>query len=219
MVTREDILDAFKFRHATKKFDESKKINEEDFNVILESGRLSPSSFGFEPWRFVVIQNKELREELKPVTWGAQGQLPTASHYVAILCRKDGMRHDSPFITHMMKDVQHLPAETAEMKRERFRQFLEENGISATSRALFDWAVKQAYIALGNMMTTAALLKIDSCAIEGGNMAAIEEVLDKNGLTDNGQFGLGVMVAFGYRLKDPAEKTRQAPEDVIVWVK
>ena len=69
------------------------------------------------------------------------------------------------------------------------------------------------------MMTTAALLKIDSCAIEGGNMAAIEEVLDKNGLTDNGQFGLGVMVAFGYRLKDPAEKTRQAPEDVIVWVK
>ena len=51
MVTREDILDAFKFRHATKKFDESKKISEEDFNVILESGRLSPSSFGFEPWR------------------------------------------------------------------------------------------------------------------------------------------------------------------------
>lgn len=97
MVTREDILDAFKFRHATKKFDESKKISEEDFNVILESGRLSPSSFGFEPWRFVVIQNRELREELKPVTWGAQGQLPTASHYVAILCRKDGMRHDSPF--------------------------------------------------------------------------------------------------------------------------
>ena len=151
MVTREDVLSAFQFRHATKKFDETKKISDQDFNVILEAGRLSPSSFGFEPWRFVVIQNTQLRNELRTVTWGAQGQLPTASHYVAILCLKDGMRYDSSHVTHMMRDIQHLSPEMMEKKRERFREFQRENGILETPKALFDWAVKQSYIALGNM--------------------------------------------------------------------
>ena len=179
MVTREDVLSAFQFRHATKKFDATKKISDQDFQVILEAGRLSPSSFGFEPWRFVVIQNAQLRDELKTVTWGAQGQLPTASHYVAILCLKDGMRYDSTHVTRMMRDVQHLSPEMMEKKRERFRAFQKENGILDSSRTLFDWAVKQAYIALGNMMTAAALLGIDSCAIEGGNMSAIEKILSE----------------------------------------
>ncbi len=218
MVTREDVLAAFRFRHATKQFDDKKKISAADFDVILEAARLSPSSFGFEPWRFLVIQNAQLREELKTVTWGAQGQLPTASHYVAILCLKDGMRFDSSHITHMMRDVQHLSAETEQKKRARFREFQQENGLLDHSRTLFDWAVKQAYIALGNMMTAAAFLGIDSCAIEGGNMRAIEKILSENGLTDNGRYGLGVMVAFGYRLNEPGEKTRQRLEDVVVWV-
>lgn len=218
MVTREDVLAAFRFRHATKQFDDKKKISAADFDVILEAARLSPSSFGFEPWRFLVIQNAQLREELKTVTWGAQGQLPTASHYVAILCLKDGMRFDSSHITHMMRDVQHLSPETEQKKRARFREFQQENGLLDNSRTLFDWAVKQAYIALGNMMTAAAFLGIDSCAIEGGNMRAIEKILSENGLTDNGRYGLGVMVAFGYRLNEPGEKTRQRLEDVVVWV-
>ena len=219
MVTREDVLSAFQFRHATKKFDATKKISDQDFQVILEAGRLSPSSFGFEPWRFVVIQNAQLRDELKTVTWGAQGQLPTASHYVAILCLKDGMRYYSTHVTRMMRDVQHLSPEMMEKKRERFRAFQKENGILDSSRTLFDWAVKQAYIALGNMMTAAALLGIDSCAIEGGNMLAIEKILSERGLLDNGRYGLGVMVAFGYRIAEPAPKTRQSADDVVVWVR
>ncbi len=218
MVTREDVLSAFQFRHATKKFDETKKISDQDFNVILEAGRLSPSSFGFEPWRFVVIQNTQLRNELRTVTWGAQGQLPTASHYVAILCLKDGMRYDSSHVTHMMRDIQHLSSEMMEKKRERFREFQKENGILETPKALFDWAVKQSYIALGNMMTAAALLGIDSCAIEGGNMSAIEKILAEHRLLDDGRYGLAVMVAFGYRLNEPSEKTRQPPEEVVFWV-
>ena len=219
MITREDVLSAFQFRHATKKFDATKKISEQDFQVILEAGRLSPSSFGFEPWRFVVIQNTQLRDELKTVTWGAQGQLPTASHYVAILCLKDGMRYDSSHVTRMMRDVQHLSPEMMERKRERFRAFQKENGILDSSRTLFDWAVKQAYIALGNMMTAAALLGIDSCAIEGGNMSAIEKILSEHGLLDSGRYGLGVMVAFGYRINEPSPKTRQSADDVVVWVR
>ena len=118
----------------------------------------------------------------------------------------------------MMRDVQHLSPETEQKKRARFREFQQENGLLDNSRTLFDWAVKQAYIALGNMMTAAAFLGIDSCAIEGGNMRAIEKILSENGLTDNGRYGLGVMVAFGYRLNEPGEKTRQRLEDVVVWV-
>lgn len=219
MVTREDVLSAFQFRHAAKMFDSTKKITDQDFDVILEAGRLSPSSFGFEPWRFVVIQNPQLRSELKPVTWGAQGQLPTASHYVAILCLKDEMRYDSAHITHMMRDVQGLSLEMMEKKRERFRTFQQENGFLETPKILFDWAVKQAYIALGNMMTAAALLGIDSCAIEGCDMLAVDKILAEHGLLDKGRYGVAVMVAFGYRQNEPSRKTRQNPEDVIVWVK
>ena len=104
MISQKAILSAFQFRHACKAFDPEKKISEADFNMILESGRLSPSSFGFEPWKFFVIQNADLREKLRKVSWGAQTQLPTASHYVAIMCYRDGMRFDSGHVTHMMKD-------------------------------------------------------------------------------------------------------------------
>lgn len=219
MISKDNILDAFQFRHACKEFDPLKKIGESEFNLILESGRLSPSSFGFEPWKFAVIQNQDLREKLRAVSWGAQTQLPTASHYVAIMCYKDGMRFDSDHVTHMMRDVQELPDEAMEGKRDRFRQFQEENQLLDTSRTLFDWAGKQAYIALGNMMTVAAFLGIDSCAIEGVNLAAAEVILADAGLTENGQLGLSVMVAFGYRVHDPKPKTRQTKEDVVIWAK
>ena len=92
-------LEALRFRFACKKFDASKKINEKDFQTILEAGRLSPSSFGFEPWEFIVAQNRELREEIRAVSWGAQGQLPTASHFIIILARMpESMSPDSSYI-------------------------------------------------------------------------------------------------------------------------
>jgi nitroreductase len=220
MPSKEEILDAFHFRHACKKFDQDKRISEEDFNFILEAGRLSPSSFGFEPWRFVVIQNPELRSKLKPVVWGAQGHLPTASHYLAILCRKSDMRFDSDFIAHFMRDIQKLPEESVARKRERYRVFQEHDlRLLESPRALFDWACKQAYIALGNMMTAAALIGIDSCAIEGYDQAATEAVLADAGVLDINNFGLAVMVAFGYRINPQTPKTRQTLEEFTVWVK
>ncbi|MEC2164969.1 nitroreductase family protein, partial [Bacillus velezensis] len=78
---KQQIIEAYQFRHATKEFDPEKKISESDFEFILETGRLSPSSLGLEPWKFVVVQNPELREKLREFTWGAQKQLPTASHF------------------------------------------------------------------------------------------------------------------------------------------
>lgn len=220
MIVKDDILAAFNFRHACKTFDPAKKISDADFGFILETGRLSPSSFGFEPWRFVVIQNPALREALKATVWGGQGQLPTASHVVAILCRKGGMRYDAAHIRHMMVDVQKLPEDKVAMKLDRYRKFQESDfRLLDSPRALFDWACKQAYIALGNMMTSAALIGIDSCPIEGYDVAATEALLVKEGVLDGEEFGLAVMAAFGYRINPQSAKTRQSMEEVVAWVR
>lgn len=219
MIPAADILAAFRFRHACKAFDPAKKISEEDFATILETGHLSPSSFGFEPWRFAVIQNPALREKLKAVSWGAQGTLPSASHYVAILCRKDDMRFDAGYIAGIMRKVQKLPDEVIEKKTQRYRNFQEQDfRLLESPRALFDWSCKQAYIAMGNMMTGAAMLGIDSCPIEGFDREQAEAVLAEAGVLDGGRFGLAVMVAFGYRINPQPAKTRQAVEDVVLWV-
>lgn len=220
MVDAQDILTALQFRHACKQFDAEKKIADRDFDLILEAGRLSPSSFGFEPWRFVVIQNPALREKLKVVTWGAQGTLPTASHYLAIFCRKGDMRFDSDYIENLMRQVQKLPDDVVEKKLAKYKKFQESDfRLLESPRTLFDWACKQTYIALGNMMTVAALRDIDSCPIEGFDVNDAENVLAEAGVLDRANYGLAVMVAFGYRVNQQPEKTRQATEDVVAWVR
>lgn len=219
MTTRDDVLAAFRFRHACKQFDPARKIPDADFDMILECGRLSPSSFGLEPWQFLVIQNAELRRKLLATVWGAQGTLPSASHYLALLYRKN-MRFDSPHVTHMMADVQHLAADVRQAKLGRVGKFQQtDHHVLDSERHLQDWAAKQTYIALGNMMTAAALIGIDSCPIEGFEMAATEAILAEAGVLDTAEFGLAVMLAFGYRVNPQPAKTRQPMDDVVRWVR
>jgi nitroreductase len=220
MIDREQILEAYHFRHACKLFDAEKTIPAEAFETILESARLSPSSFGFEPWRFLILQDPALRRKLLPVTWGAQGSLPTASHYVVILARKRrSLIWSSDYITHMMRDIHRLPAEAAEARRRKYRKFQEEDfRLLESDRALFDWAAKQCYIALGNMMTAAAMLGIDSCAVEGFEAEAVERIVREELGVETEEFGVAVMVAFGYRVNDPKPKTRQPMEDIVEWM-
>ncbi len=216
---RKQILDAFNFRHACKSFNAEKKIAEEDFSFILESARLSPSSFGFEPWKFLVIQNPVLREKIKPVCWGAQGQLSTASHFVIILARKEsGMHYGSPYIQDHMRTVSHLPDDVIKMKGDFYRDFQTSDfKLTESPRAMFDWSCKQTYIALGNMMSVAAQIGIDSCPMEGFDREKLEPILVEEGLLDTTEFGVSVMVAFGYREHAPYPKTRHSEEAVIEW--
>ncbi len=219
MISQETLLEAFHFRHACKAFDPERKIPADVFECLLETGRLSPASFGYEPWRFVVIQDQALRDKLKTVTWGAQGHLPTASHFVAILARRStDMHHDSPWLLGLMRDVQHFDADRIAQRLTRYRSF-QENDFHLTDnpRAMFDWSCRQCYIALGNMMTAAALIGIDSCAIEGFNQEEAETVLSEAGLLEDGRFGLAVMVAFGYRIKPQTPKLRQPMTDIVRW--
>jgi len=211
-------LDAMMFRHACKEFDSSKKISDEDFNTILEMGRLSPSSFGFEPWRFVIVQNEALREKLKLFTWGAQGQLPTASHFMIILARKKkGMIYNSEYIKSML-DKKQLPDDVKALYGQFYEKFQKEDfKLLESDRTLFDWASKQTYIALANMMSGAATMGIDSCPIEGFDAASTEQFLKDELEIDTEEFGASVMLAFGYRLDEPRGKTRQELEAVTQW--
>jgi nitroreductase len=216
---KREILHAFNYRHATKRFNPEKKISEDDFDFILEAGRLSPSSVGFEPWLFLVIQNKELREKLREVSWGAQGQLPTASHFMVILARTD-VRYDSDYVINHLKNVKQMPEEVIQSAQIRYKSFQETDlPMLDNERALYDWSCRQTYIALANMMTAAALIGIDSCPIEGFDYQAINEILKKEGLLNEKQLRVSVMAAFGYREDDPHRpKTRKTVDQIVKWV-
>jgi len=218
-ISKEDIINAFQYRHATKEFDATKMVSEEDINFILKTANLSPSSFGFEPWHFVVVQDKELRELLKPVAWGAPLKLDTASHFVLGLSMKAPMtKWDSEYIMHMMKDVKQLPSDVIEMYSKFYREFQENDFDLDTDKKLFDWASKQTYIALGNMMTAAALTGIDSCPIEGFHQEKAEALLKEKFGVDTDKYGLSFMVAFGYRKADPEfGKSRRNFEDIVTY--
>lgn len=214
---QQTILDAFNFRHATKRFDANKKISESDFNTILETGRLSPSSLGLEPWRFVVIQNREIRDKLKAISWGAQGQLDTASHFVLILARKN-VTSQSDYVQHMIRNVKKYSEASIPATEKKFDDFQTNFHINDNDQSLLDWARKQTYIALGNMMTSAALLNIDSCPIEGFDLDAATQFLTDEGIIDEAHFAPSVMVAFGYRETEPKDKVRQTQDDIVEWL-
>ncbi|MDO7486949.1 NAD(P)H-dependent oxidoreductase [Peribacillus frigoritolerans] len=215
---KQEILKAYQFRHACKAFDINTKISDEDFHFILEIGRLSPSSFGFEPWKFVVIQDAALREKLKHVSGGAQGQLPTASHFVVILARrKEDLRHDSAHVIKMMKDIHHMPEEVVQGLSGFYKYFVETE-LEDNDRLIFEWASKQTYIALGNMMTAAAQIGIDSCPIEGFDKKQVTDILQNEGIININDYGVACMVAFGYRQEDPKRpKTRQNLDEIVEW--
>ena len=218
-ISKNEIINAFQFRHATKEFDETKKVSNEDIDFILKTANLSPSSFGFEPWHFIVVQDKELRELLKPVAWGAPLKLDTASHFILGLSMKASMtKWDSKYIMHMMKEVKQFPEDVIEVYSKFYKEFQERDFNLDSDKKLFDWASKQTYIALGNMMTSAALIGIDSCPIEGFHQEKTEALLREKFGVDTEKYGLSYMAAFGYRKTEPQfEKSRRNFEDIVTW--
>lgn len=221
------ILDAFAFRHATKEFDASRKIPEAEFNTLLEAARLSPSSFGLEPWQILVVQDPAKRALLEDVTWGAngrmngsKGQLFTASHFIIFLAHTgQTMSHGAAYLERHLREVKHFPEEALPGFKGAFTQFQTSDFHIETDRQITDWSARQAYIALGNMMTAAALLKIDSCPIEGFQIDPVTEILSRDFGVDTGALRPAVMGAFGYRATPPRHpQTRRAAEDVIRWI-
>ena len=216
-ITPKQVLEAFHFRAATRAYDPNKKITDEDFAYILECGRLSPSSVGSEPWKFVVIQNAQLRKKLVPVSWGMATHAEDASHLVVILAKKNA-RYDSDFFR-VALEKRGLNEEQMAKAIGVYKKFQTEDiNILENDRTLFDWACKQTYIALGNMMTGAALIGIDSCPVEGFDYAVVNQILADNHVFDPVEWGVSVMVTFGYRAKAARPKFRKGIEEVVQWV-
>ena len=219
-MNKNNIMNAFNFRHACKEFDLNKKISDENFNLILETGRLSPSSFGLEPWKFLIVQNSELREKLKKFTWGGIKQLPTASHIVVILTRKaKSLKPNSNYISNFAHSVQKMSDKNILIKINHLKQFQKVDFNLNNDKAIFDWACRQTYIALANMMITSAMLGIDSCPMEGFNVNKIDQALKNDFKIDTDEFGISCMIAFGYRVREPKPKTRQSIEKITKWFK
>lgn len=220
-MTPEAIRDLLKRRYACRDYDPNRKISDQDFHLILEAGQLAPSSYGFEPWHFLVIESESLKKALAPIALGAQKALASASHFVIILSRTQAsLRYDAPYIGYMMREIQGLPEDFCEFKQQRFETFQKEDfDLLSTERATFDWASKQSYLALAQMMQVAALRGIDSLAMEGFNRQAVTDLLTERGLLDPSEWGVSVMVAFGYGLGSVPRKTRQSLDQLVTWVK
>ncbi|MCM3630058.1 NAD(P)H-dependent oxidoreductase [Paenibacillus glycanilyticus] len=216
---KKEVLDAFAFRHATKEFDPNRKVSDEDFQFILETGRLSPSSVGFEAWKFLVVQNQEIRMKIREVAFGGQGQLPTASHLIILLARKD-VRYDSEYVEYIYKNIKGLSDEAFKTIPVVYKDFQENDlHILDNERTLIDWSSKQTYIPLANMMTAAAQIGIDSCPMEGFNKEKVTRILKDAGVLNDELYELSVMVAFGYRVSEPRfPQVRRPMDEVVEWI-
>lgn len=131
------ILQAHKNRFATKKFDPTQPIDEKDWTAILESARLSPSSFGYEPWKFLVIENKEMKNDLKSIAWGAVNSLEGADKFVIALAKKD-IVYNSPHVQHIVKDVLGLPYSETSPQSQFFKKFQESDFKLTDKSSLFN---------------------------------------------------------------------------------
>ncbi|MBO9667519.1 MAG: NAD(P)H-dependent oxidoreductase [Bdellovibrio sp.] len=208
------IQEALEWRYATKKFDASKKISAEDWRTLTESLKLAPSSYGIQPWKFLVIENPKIREELKPVSWN-QTQVTDASHYVVFLY-KDAI--DQPYVDkyiQRMTEVRGVPAESLQ----GFKDMLINNLVKAPEEKIRVWSQRQAYIAMGFLLETAALLKIDATPMEGFSPSDYDRIL---GLEGSGWKSVAT-VALGYRHSEDSyqnlKKVRFADDTLIEYVK
>ena len=198
MMNREEVVALQHQRYATKKFDPARRISDEDWAALVEVGRLAPSSLGFEPWKMLLLNNKEMKQDLKSMAWGAVSMLDGASHFVIYLARK-GVNYETPYIEKLMQEVRHRSYDPDSAYAHRIKSFQESDAKLNDERSLFDWASKQTYIQMTNMMNAAVLMGMDSCPIEGFDKDKVEAYLEEKGVLDTSEFGVSVMCAFGYR--------------------
>jgi nitroreductase len=201
---------AVDFRHACKVFDESKKISDADMRFILEMGRKSPSSFGMEGWKFLVITNTELKAKLRPLCWD-QVQVTSCSHLVVVLAGIESLKPASGDVKKRF-ERREMPQEKLEMYLGLYAQHLKET--LSSDKNIYEWSARQCYIAAANMMTAAATLGIDSCPIEG----FVKEDVEKALLLETSKFQVAMILPFGYRVNPQSSQLRRSFEDVVAFI-
>lgn len=206
-----EILKQLHWRYACKKFDVSRNISEEKLAILKEAFNLTATSYGLQPLKMVVISDKNTKAALVPMTMG-QTQIANASH-VLVLCRETTL--DTAFIERYFSNVEAIRKTPSEILAP-FKNFLIDDFKDKSQDEKNNWMVKQAYIALGNLLTVCALEKIDACPMEGFNPAQYDEFLK---LTQKGLQSV-LVLAVGYRAEDDLfaslAKVRRGIDNVII---
>ncbi|MEH6681952.1 MAG: NAD(P)H-dependent oxidoreductase [Sediminicola sp.] len=203
-------IENLNWRYATKKFDPSKKISGEDLDILLEAISLSASSYGLQPYKVLVITDPEIRKQLRPAAWG-QPQITDASHLIVFA-------NKSTFGAELVDDYIDNVVETREIpekKLEGYADLMKSKLLPLPEGAKAQWTAKQAYIAVGNLLSAAAFLRIDSCPMEGFDSEKFNEILklDKIGLNAS------VLVTLGYRSEEDEtqhQKKVRKPKDLLI---
>lgn len=190
-ITTQQLLNALHWRYATKVFDATKKIPDEIWQTLKQALILTPSSYGLQPYRFFVVESPAKRAELLPHTWN-QRQVVDASHFIVFAARTKVTEADVDKLINHTSDTRRIPAESLNSYRGMMLGDL-VNG--PRSKMAHEWATRQTYIALGNLMACAAVLGVDACPMEGFVPAEYDRVLDLNA----SGYGAVVCCALGYR--------------------
>lgn len=208
----QNIIDALNWRYAVKTFDPAKTVSDEDFRAILESGRLAPSSFGIESWKFVVVENPELRAKLRAVSYD-QPKVTDAAHIVVIAGRTDVGALAGELVERTAR-IQGVDVVALDGLRNMVAGYV----AALTPERALAYAREQTFIPLGMMAETAALLGVDSCPMGGFDQAGVDALL---GLAEQNLTACS-MLAVGMRGNDPSAarpKVRRAFEDVVAFVR
>ena len=209
---KEAIIKSLKWRYATQTFDSGKKLADDVLEVILESGRLAPSSYGIEPWKFIVITDMEVRVKLREASYG-QSKVTDASHLVVIARRTDVREN----IAQELIERTIIASGKSAADLDGLKQMVDGAIASRSDEALDAWVQAQTYIALGMMIETAALLGVDAGPLEVFIPDQVDEIL---GLKDR-RLTVTTMLALGYRGDDSAAarlKTRRSFDEAVEYI-
>lgn len=208
---RQHIETQLNWRYATKVFDKTKVVSEADLHILQESLRLSASSFGLQPWCFVIAQSEEIKSQLSVAAPVNKAKFETASHIVVFANKKTITPEYVDSHIQTTSEIRGVPVSALQ----DYRTMMVNKTQGMTPEALSIWTARQTYIAMGSLLTTAALLSIDTCAMEGIDTAQFDAIL---GFAETGH-GTLAAVALGYRSEEDsmrlAKKVRFASHQVI----
>lgn len=212
-VSPDTVLEQLKWRYATKKFDPTKKIPPDLWAKIELAAIHAPSSYGLQPWKFVVVTDPEMRKKLHPVSYN-QPQILDASHLVVFAAKNPPTPADVDAHVARTAEVRGDPIE----KHDGLKQALLGSLSRMDAAQAHRWAARQTYIALGFFLASAAMMGVDACPMEGFQPEKYDEIL---GLKEKG-LGAVVLATAGYRAPDDkyatAAKSRFEPKDVVIRI-
>jgi len=210
-ISGESLLQQLNWRYATKKFDPAKKIPAAEWAVLEEALILTASSYGLQPWKFIVVTDPALKGKLRPASWN-QAQVEECSHLVVFTAKQDISEADVDRFVARIAQVRGVTAESLA----GYKGFMMGDLVKGPRHAIIhEWAARQAYIAMGNLLTSAAVVGIDACPFEGIEPAKYDEIL---GLKGTG-YATVAACPLGYRSAEDkyasTPKVRFEAKDVI----